>query len=92
MWSTVTSTPTREPQSLAQGSNQVSCAGTKWLHIRIDIAPESADRGSTNVSAGAPWVGAGASPPESPPPHAAKAPPGATRPLACKNRRRSNRT
>src|SRR5918999_1705724 len=92
MWSTVTSTPTRLPHSRAQGSNHVSWAGTKWLHIRIDRAPDSGDAGSVNVPSGAALVGSttppgGSSPP---PPHAASVPPSAARPVACRNRRLSN--
>ena len=94
MWSTVTSTPTREPHSLTHGSNQVSCAGTKWLHMRIDRAPESAERGSVNVPGGAALAGgvAGGLLPESPPPppQAAVAAPAASNPAACRKRRLSN--
>src|SRR3954451_11281980 len=55
MWSTVTLTPTLLPQSLTKGSNHLSCAGTKWLHNRIDKDPDNFDAGSLNaVSVGAP--------------------------------------
>ena len=38
-WSTVTSTPFVAPHALAHGSNQLSYAGTKWLHCRILSCP-----------------------------------------------------
>jgi hypothetical protein len=78
MWSTLTARPTFEPQSLANGSNQTSWLGTKWLQSRIDKDPDSFFVGSVNVvSVGAPAllaaslsVGDGALPSLSPP-HAA---------------------
>src|SRR5918996_6242849 len=53
MWSTVTLTPTFLPQSLANGSNHLSCRGTKWLHIRIFRSPEILADGSANSTVGA---------------------------------------
>src|SRR5437764_425340 len=55
MWSTVTLTPTLLPQSLTNGSNHASWAGTKWLHNRIDSDPLNFEAGSRKaVSVGAP--------------------------------------
>src|SRR5512132_349233 len=53
MWSTVTLTPTFLPQSLANGSNQASWLGTKWLQSRILRSPESLEAGSVKLVAGA---------------------------------------
>src|SRR5947207_9314101 len=55
MWSTVTAILFFSPQSLANLSNHVSYAGTKWLHCTIDSAVLSANARDTN---GAESIGA----------------------------------
>src|SRR4029453_774874 len=65
MWSTVTLTPTLEPQSLAKGSNHVSWLGTKWLQSRILRSPLSLEAGSVKVVDGAAPVASSPAPGES---------------------------
>src|SRR5436853_6564966 len=57
MWSTVTLTPNFVPHSLAKGSNHLSWAGTKWLHMRIFRSPDSFRDGCSKRVA--PGAGAG---------------------------------
>src|SRR5918995_218863 len=52
MWSTVALTPTCSPHSLTNASNQASCCGTKWLHIRIDRSPDRDVDGSEKTTSG----------------------------------------
>ena len=89
MWSTVTLTPTFFPHSCTNGSNHLSCAGTKWLHSRILRSPESLRVGSVNVADGAGTSGATVGGADcSPDTQPATAAPITVAPATCKNRRR----
>src|SRR5690606_2138856 len=53
MWSTTTSMPFAAPHSRAYWSNQVSYAGTKWLHCKIRRLPPPCARSSDGPKAAA---------------------------------------